>query len=59
MFYQLQIFLIVALLLLGTYELFQLNRWGKVWVNSSRSLIKRIYSFVLPKKTFRSLYKYQ
>jgi hypothetical protein len=50
MFYQLQIFLIVALLALGIYELFYLTKLGSIGLNFAKSSPKWLYSLVLTKK---------
>lgn len=59
MYYQLQIFLMSSLLILGMYELFQLTKWGRVGINSIRFSIKWLYHLVMTKKAWKSDYKYQ
>ena len=59
MYYQLQIFLISALLILGIYELLELTKWGRLVTSTIRFSIKRFYSLVLTKKAWKNDYKYQ
>ena len=59
MYYQVEIFLISSLLILGIYEIIQLTKWGKGGVNSMRISIQRIYNLVLTKKAWKNEYKYQ
>ena len=59
MYYQLQIFLITALVILGIYELLQLTKWGKIGANWMIFSIKWLYSLVFTKKAWKSVYKYQ
>ncbi len=56
MFYQIQIFLIVALLLLGTYELFQLTKLGRASVSYMRFFITRFNGLFSVKKSWKNKY---
>lgn len=58
LYYQLQIFLISALLIIGFYEILQLTQLGKILVNAVRFTKKRYYDYVLAKKTWKNTYKY-
>ncbi len=59
MYYQIQILLISALLVLGIYELFQLTKLGSITANAMRFFVKWLYSLILTKKAWRDSYKYQ
>lgn len=59
MFYQTQILLIAVLLILGSYELVQLTPLGNKLSSLTSFSVKWLYSLILTKKTWRSIYKYQ
>lgn len=59
MYYQIQILLISALLVLGIYEIFQLTKLGSIVANTMRFITKWLYNSVLTKKSWKNAYKYQ
>lgn len=59
MYYQLQIFLISTLLIIGLYEILQLTQLGQILTNAMIILKKKYDNFIWTKKTWKNAYKHQ